>query len=169
MSSEIDPDEHEHRIGAVETYDLGRITRRDVRRYARAVEDDNPLFTDLEYALEHGYDDLVVPPNYLSAIIERGAGRPSDRLREDGIDPQRFPFELPPTAVLMGGGQELTIDRYAVAGEEITAEETFLDIYQRESDSMGTLTFLERETEYFESEGDRVLHTTSTTIVGDRQ
>lgn len=167
MSSEIDTEAFTSELGRVITQNLGEISRLQVRRYARAVEDDNPLFHDVEYARDAGYGDLVVPPNYLSAIIEYGEGTPVDQLREDGLDPNQFPFEVPDEAVLMGGGQDLMIDRYVVAGESVTREETFTDLYQRDS-SMGTLTFLESISEFFVDE-DRVLRCEVTTIMGDRQ
>lgn len=172
MSSRIDPDEHQDRIGTVEHHDIGRIRRLDAQRYARAVEDDNSLFHDPEYAREQGYNDVVVPPNYPPAIIERDEGVPADDLREDGIDSEFFPIPLPDTATLMGGGQHLTIDRYVVAGERVTAERELTDLYQRESESMGTLTFMSFSSDFFadgSDERERVLHCEETFIVGDRR
>lgn len=168
MSSEIDPETYEDRLGTTDIQEFGVVTRQDVRRYARAVEDENPLFHDPEYAREQGYDDLVVPPNFLSAVIDPTAGCPADELREDGLDPNQFPIDMPPEVILMGGGQELTIDEYATAGSEITIEETFVDIYQREGSSMGVITFVEQDSEYF-ADGTRVLHCAETMMVGDRQ
>lgn len=174
MSALIDPEAYEDAIGTVDSYDVGLVTRQDARRYARAVEDDNPLFHNVDYARERGYDDVVVPPNYLSAIIEPGEGVPDATLREDGLDPTRFPFPMPETAVLMGGGQDLTFDRYVVAGEYVTVEDEFTALYQKESSAMGTLTFMERTNEYFvEHDGsdgrERVVRCEETVIVGDRQ
>jgi len=166
MSSHIDPESHTDRLGRVVTHDLGRISRREVRRYARSVKDDNALFHDVEAARDAGYDDLVVPPNFLSAIIEYGEGAPTEDLREDGIDPDRFPIDLPADAVLLGGGQDLRVDRYVVAGEALVREETFTDLYQKQS-QMGTLTFVETSAT-FTVEGERVLHCEETMIVGDR-
>lgn len=168
MSSEINPDVYEDRLGTTDVQEFGIITRRDVRRYARSVEDDNPQFHDVEYAREQGYDDLVIPPNFLSAIIDPTEGCPAAELREDGLDPNQFPIDMPSEVILMGGGQELTIDKYATAGSELVIEETFDDIYQRESSSMGVLTFLEQTSEYF-VDNDRVLHCKETMMVGDRQ
>ena len=172
MSSQIDPEAYSDRLGTVEEYDIGLITRQDARRYARAVEDENPLFHDVEYARERGYEDVVVPPNYLSAIIEPGEGVPESELREDGLDPTRFPFPMPETAVLMGGGQDLSFDRYVVAGEYVTVEDAFTDLYQKESETMGTLTFMERTSEYFvnlDGTNERVLRCDERVIIGDRQ
>lgn len=172
MTRQIVPEEHRDSIGAVETYDIGRIRRLDAQRYARAVEDDNRLFHDVEYARKQGYEDIVVPPNYPPAIIERDEGVPADDLRDDGIDRDFFPIPLPDTATLMGGGQQLTIDRYIVAGEYVTSEREFTSLYQRESDAMGTLTFMEFSNDYFVGEGnkrERVIHCDETFIVGDHR
>lgn len=168
MSSAIDPEDHRDAVGTTQTDRIGTITRRDARRYARAVEDDHPLFTDVEHARKRGYDDIVVPPNFLSAIIGRGTGGPAGTLREDGVDPGVLPIDLPETATLLGGGQDLTFHRYVTAGETITVEETFAGISQKESSKMGTLTFLERHMEFVDGNGDPVVECDETFIVGDR-
>lgn len=169
MSSEIDPEAYSDQLGRTERWEYGVLTRRDARRYARSVEDDNPLFHDVDHARQQGYDDIVVPPNFLSAIIDPTEGCPADELREDGLDPNQFPIEMPSEVILMGGGQDLTIDSYATAGSTFSIEETFQDIYQRESSSMGVLTFIEQDSEYFADDGERVLRCEETMIVGDRQ
>lgn len=172
MSNQINPEEHRDLIGSVELFDIGLIRRLDAQRYARAVEDDNPLFHDVEYAQEQGFDDVVVPPNYPPAIIERDEGVPANDLREDGINREYFPIPIPDTATLMGGGQRLFINRYVVAGERVTAEREFTDLYQRESDTMGILTFMEFSSDYFThvgEESDQVLKCEETFIVGERQ
>jgi len=168
MTSQIDVSEHEERIGTVTETDIGAVSRNDVRRYARTVEDSNRLFHDVDYARAQGYDDLVVPPNYLPAVIDYNEGPSTDELREDGLDPAAFPVDLPPEAVLMGGGQDLTFERYLTAGEPVTLTETFIDIYQRESDRMGTLSFLETYSE-FDVEGEVVIECEETMIAGNRQ
>lgn len=169
MTSEIDPTAYEDVVGETQTHDIGRVSRTDIRHYARAVEDDNPLFDDVSYARDHGYDDLVVPPNYLSAIIEYGKGAPTDDLREDGTVRGSHFVTVPEKAIRVGGGQSNEFDRYATAGESFTVTETFNDIYQKEGSALGVLTFLETIAEYVSDEGDRVLRTTKTTIVADRQ
>jgi acyl dehydratase len=169
MSSKITPEDYEEDLGTTDVYEYGLVTRRDVRRYARAVEDDNPIFHDVEAARSQEYDDLVIPPNFLPAIIERSTGCPDDNLREDGLDPHLYPIELPSDSILMGGGQKLTIETYATAGSRVTIHETFVDIYQRESASMGQLTFLELQSEYFTDAETRVLSCDEPVIVGDRQ
>jgi acyl dehydratase len=172
MTRHIDPEAHEGRIGSVETYRIGPVSRQDARRYARAVEDENPLFHDVDHARERGYDDLVVPPNYLPAVIDPTEGTPADELRDDGLDPTQFHIPMPDTAVLMGGGQDLTFDRYVVASETVEAEDELTALYQKESPQMGTLTFAEHTIEFFADPyggRERVVHCEETIMIGDRQ
>jgi len=169
MSSQIDVEDHQDAVGTTRTIKMGEITRLQARRYARAIEDENPLFHDVEYARQHGYDDIVVPPNFVPAIIDPTVGVPADQLREDGLDPSQYPIEVPPKAAMIGGGQTLTFDRYVTAGVSIRAEETLEDLYQKEGSSMGTLTFMERRVEYFADGDERVLTCEKTSIVADRQ
>jgi acyl dehydratase len=168
MSSKIDVEAHENTVGKTRGFDIGPITRRQVRRYARAVEDDNPLFHDVEYAQSAGYEDLVVPPNFVPAIIESGEGVRAHTLRGDGLDPTRYPIEIPAKSRLIGGGQELTFGRYLTAGESVRGEETLDDLYQKEGSSMGTMTLMEMTVEYF-ADDERVIRCEKTTIVVDRQ
>jgi acyl dehydratase len=168
MSSKINVEVHRGKVGTTRRFDFGTITRRQVRRYSRAIEDDNPLYHDVEQARSEGYDDLVIPPNFVPAIIESGEGVPVEVLREDGLDPSRYPIEVPPDVAMIGGGQELTFERYLTAGESVRGEETFDDLYQKEGSSMGTMTFMEMTVEYFVDD-ERVIRCEKTTIVVDRQ
>lgn len=153
MSELINPEEYQDHLGTTETDDLGEITRKEVRRYARAVEDQNPLFWDVEYARKHGYDDLVIPPNMPPSLLEVGAGTPADDLQEDGLPPSLgVDPEFPDQVLTMKGERELTFHQYATAGDRITCESTFRDIYQKQGSSAGTLTFTVATEEYFVEE-----------------
>ena len=169
MSSKINAEDYREDIGTVWEYEIGEVNRRQVRRYARAVEDDNPLFHDVEYAVSEGFDDLVIPPNFLPAVIDPGEGIPADQLREDGLDPSRYPIDIPPKAALIGGGQSLIFNQYLTAGELIVVNEVFDDIYQKQGSDMGLLTFLETTTKYLTAAGDCAIECEKTTIVADRQ
>lgn len=170
MTERIDPDEHRDHIGTSRTENLGTITRREVRRYARAVEDDNPLFTDVEYARSKGYDDLVIPPNMLSSIVEPGAGAPVSELGEGGmISTGGVEPDFPEGLTSMAGDREMTFHRYATAGDTITKTTTFDDIYQKESSSMGTLTFTAFLEEYVDAAGEPVVTNRWTRIRADPQ
>lgn len=168
MSSEIEIKDYKHKIGDVSEYEIGKITRQQVRRYARAIEDDNPLFQDVDYAVSMGFDDLVIPPNFLPAIIDPKEGAPADELREDGLDPSRYPVDIPSKATIVGGGQSEIFNQYLTVGESITVRETFENIYAKDG-STGKLTFLEVKLEFSTSEVKCAIECERTTIIADRQ
>ena len=44
------------------------VERGAIRRFAEAIEDGNPLFSDVETARRHGYPDLVAPPTFATSF-----------------------------------------------------------------------------------------------------
>jgi acyl dehydratase len=51
------------------------VTRGDIRRFALAIGDPNPLYLDPEAAKAAGYPDVIAPPTFLiSASTGEGAG-----------------------------------------------------------------------------------------------
>jgi acyl dehydratase len=60
--------------------DIGRIaipepiSGSEVRRYARATGDHNPLWFDADYAQAHGYRGRVVPPMVVHEVFRRVGG-----------------------------------------------------------------------------------------------
>jgi hydroxyacyl-ACP dehydratase HTD2-like protein with hotdog domain len=149
MSDLIDLETYRERLGTTETVDMGTIARREVRRYARAVEDDNPLFWDVSHARNEGYDDLVVPPNMPPSILETDAGTPAGDLREDGLPPSLgVEPEFPKGVRTMKGERRLRFHRYATAGDRFVRDSTFDDIYQKRGSELGTLTFTVTVEEY---------------------
>lgn len=41
------------------------VTRGDIRRFAAAIGDQNPLYTDPAVAQQHGHRDVIAPPTFL--------------------------------------------------------------------------------------------------------
>jgi hypothetical protein len=116
MCDLIDPADHQDGLGSQGMIAIGLITRREIRRYARAVEDDNPLFWDVEYTREQGYADLVVPPNMPPSLLEAGAGTPAEDLQDDGPPPSLgVEPEFPPAVRTIKGERRLTfVSKYAI-------------------------------------------------------
>jgi acyl dehydratase len=51
------------------------VTRNDIRRFAEAIGDDNPIYLDPEAAKAAGHPDVVAPPTFLiTATIGEGGG-----------------------------------------------------------------------------------------------
>ena len=78
------PDEARAMIGAESEPVTGYpVSEHEIRRYAYAVDDLNPLWTDPEYARNTRHGGIVAPP--LFHIIPFANDRPLSNLREDGI------------------------------------------------------------------------------------
>ncbi|MEV0585406.1 MaoC family dehydratase N-terminal domain-containing protein [Nonomuraea sp. NPDC050310] len=76
--------------------ELGRAA---IRYFAQAVGDDNPLYTDEDYAREHGYAGVIAPPT-LICETNQYTGLPRD---EDGSTAHRWPLDLPGRRQVRGG------------------------------------------------------------------
>lgn len=50
------------------------VTRGDIRRFALAIGDDNPVYLDPEAAALLGHPDVVAPPTFLITLGTSGAG-----------------------------------------------------------------------------------------------
>ncbi|MET0864530.1 MAG: MaoC family dehydratase N-terminal domain-containing protein [Nakamurella sp.] len=80
-----------------------------IREFARAIDDDNPLYLDREAARKAGYPDVVAPPTFAIAVIMKA----QDKLLFDpglGLD----------FSVVVHGDQRFVHHRPIVAGDELT-------------------------------------------------
>ena len=55
---------------ASETYE---VSRELIRRFAAAIGDDNPAYTDIEAAKALGHPDVIAPPTFLTVLTFRYA------------------------------------------------------------------------------------------------
>src|SRR3546814_18785136 len=74
----------ESRLGQRSQHYLGVVDALLIRRYAVAIDDPNPVYHDADAARAAGYEDIVAPPNLLSAIVAWGAGAFDPALRSAG-------------------------------------------------------------------------------------
>ncbi len=93
-------DEIRSLIGREVTYtapeELGRAA---IRYFAQAVGDDNPLYTDRDYARVQGYRDVVAPPTLLCETNQY-TGLPAD---DEGFAGHTWSLEVPQTRKVRGG------------------------------------------------------------------
>ncbi|GAB3136853.1 hypothetical protein GCM10027290_01400 [Micromonospora sonneratiae] len=88
------------RIGETRTYTAPEeIGRAAIRYFALAVGDDNPLYTDAEYARRHGHSDVVVPPTLIFETNQY-AGLPRDDV---GYAGHSWDLDVPGTSLVRGG------------------------------------------------------------------
>jgi hypothetical protein len=106
--------------------------RGQLRFFAKATGQDNPIYSDLTLAQSAGYADLPVPPTFLFSL-ELGRPDPYRILRDLEIDIRQ----------VLHGEQGFTYHRVAVAGEELHFAPRMVDYYEKRD---GALRFLVRET-----------------------
>jgi acyl dehydratase len=144
---------------------LGEITRLLIRRYALSIGDDNPLYHDDDFARNHGYDDIVAPPNMLASIVDWGVGAPESDLRRDGTAHRDDLLAIEEEEVrVMGGGEKMHFHKPVVAGTEVTLTSELTDVSTKEG-RKGLLTLLVFDNTYTDQHGNVLCVCTRTVIV----
>jgi acyl dehydratase len=152
-------------IGVEHVEELGEVSAVLIKRYAAAVGDSNPLYTDREYARAQGYADVVAPPNFIAAVINWSPGAPYERLREDGTEADSHLPGVPAMGVrVMGGGEEMTFVAPVVAGTAVTRTTSLLGVEQRES-SQGSMLIARYHDAYCDANGAPLLDTIRTVLL----
>jgi acyl dehydratase len=83
-----------------------QVTELDIRRFAVATDDPNPLYLNEEYARQSQYGGITAPPLFYMAPLT--APVPEAELRKDGLPREgRFPIPPVPLERLMDGGTEV--------------------------------------------------------------
>ncbi|WP_405904157.1 MaoC family dehydratase N-terminal domain-containing protein [Streptomyces sp. NBC_00656] len=108
------------------------IERGQLRFFAKAIGDTDPVHSDLAAAKAAGHRDLLVPPTYLFC---------ADSARSDGFNFLEF-AEIDIRHILHGE-QGFTYHRPVYAGDTLTFETTVSDIYSKKG---GALEFLVQAT-----------------------
>ena len=86
-----------------------------IMKFAEAIGDDNPLWTDEIIARKGKYGGLIAPPTFLRSIR---------------IDRPELPFDLPFTR-LLDGGSDWEYFQPVSAGDLITAKNQITDLQER--------------------------------------
>jgi acyl dehydratase len=146
------------RIGLeqVRTYE---VTAREIRRFAQAVGETNPIHQDEEYAASTPEGGLVAPALFTQVFTY------------DDIDPALLPadgspkeLDVPlPTDRAVGGGSEYEIFAPVRAGDVLTVSRKLKDVYSKNGKS-GQLFFVVVETEFRTEAGAPVARETATYI-----
>jgi hydroxyacyl-ACP dehydratase HTD2-like protein with hotdog domain len=131
------------------------VTPLDVKRFAVATDDLNPLYLDEAQAQRSRYGGLIAPPLFYMAPLTNPV--PETALRLDGL-PYEGKFPIPPTPLprLMDGGTEIEFFLPIRVGDTLTGRCKITDIYQKEGRT-GPLIFVVRETTFTNQKGELVL------------
>ncbi len=147
----------ESRVGdSVVTVEAFAVTAGKVAEFARAITDSNPVFLDESAADERGHDRMPAPPTFttVSAFDRYRPPNTPEYGIAIGFDPER----------LLHGEQSYEYDRPIRVGDVLSGTTTLTDVYRREGQRGGTMTFAELETTFTDQHGEHVLTERSTTI-----
>lgn len=143
-------------IGSTRRADLGEITALHIRRYALAIGEEDPLYTDAEHARSLGYADVVAPPNMLPSVVEWGVGAPERDLNTDGTTGEHLHGVDTSGVRTMGGGETMTFHEPVVAGARVTQTTTLTDATMRQGRS-GPMIIVQYRNQYHDQHGTELM------------
>jgi acyl dehydratase len=152
------PEETLAAIGQVSEH-VYEVTRKDIRRYAQAIGDPNPIYSDEEAAAKSHWGGIVAPPLFCHSLAFEDV--PVEQLRADGLPTE---LDLPlPTTRAVGGGSSFAVGTPVRPGDTITVRKSVEDIY-RKSGRSGDLIFVVLDTTYTNQDGELVAHERGTFV-----
>jgi acyl dehydratase len=105
------------------------VERGQLRLFAKATGETDPIYTDVEAARAAGYPDLPAPPSFLGNAIELAIPEPLSWLAAVGVD----------ISNTLHGEQALDYHAMAFAGDRLTFHRSISDVYLKKG---GTLEFV---------------------------
>lgn len=123
------------------------VEKHAVERFAAAIGDANPLYSNSEKASTSSHGRLIAPPTFYRSLLP-------------GAYPEEFPE---PFAHILDGGSKYRHRRPAKVGEEITVVRELKNLFSK-SGRMGEMLFKVAEISYLDSSGDLVATQETTTI-----
>jgi len=135
------------------------VTKKDVKRFAQAIDDPNRLYYDEDYAKKTKFKSIVAPPLFCQTFAFE------DVAIED-LPPDGSPCEIDvpiPAKRAVGGGSVYDIYQRIRPGDQITVKTKLQDIYTKQGKS-GLLYFIVVETRFFNQHDEIVAKETATYI-----
>jgi acyl dehydratase len=145
-------------IGAkkVRRYD---VTKKDIKHFAQAIGETNPVHYDEDYAKNTRYGTIVAPPLFCQTFTFEDVAR--DRLPNDGSPVE---MDVPvPAQRTVGGASSYEIFQRVKTGDQITVKTTLVDVFTKQGKS-GKLYFIVVETEFSNQRNEPVAKETATYI-----
>ncbi len=135
------------------------VTARDIRHFAQAIGEEDPVHCDEDYAKTTGYGGLVAPPLFCQVFTFEDV--PPGQLPPDGAPVE---IEVPgPAHRTVGGASSYEIVQRVRPGDRITAASTLREVFSKEGRG-GRLYFLVVETEFSNQNHELVARETATYI-----
>ncbi|MDX2484983.1 MAG: MaoC family dehydratase N-terminal domain-containing protein [Pseudodonghicola sp.] len=107
-------------IGASTAPYVIAVERGEIRRFAQAIGDSNPLWLDRDFARSHGYDDVIAPPTFPVSFQ-----MPGIPIWWEGLDRKRF----------LAGEHRFSYVRPIGVGDVLTCRMTLTDVEHKEGRS----------------------------------
>ena len=143
-------------VEKVRQYD---VTTRDIKRFAQAIGETNPVHFDEDYAKSTRHGAIVAPPLFCQMFTYEDV--PQDRLPGDGSPVE---IDIPvPAKRTFGGGSSYEIFQWVKAGDKIIAKSTLKDVFIKKGRS-GRLYFIVVYTEFSNQKNELVAKETATYI-----
>lgn len=142
-------------IGSMTAPGINEVERGAIRRYVEAVDNPNPLYSDVEYARNSKYGEMICPPGFF--------GWPK-KVHADAVEVMGPVFAAVLNAGLvriLDAGIEYDFFLPVHAGDTLTWYVKFADVKEREGKS-GRMVFLTFEITYINQNGDTVAKTRET-------
>jgi acyl dehydratase len=136
--------------------ELGRPA---LRYYALATRDDNPLYTNDDYARAHGYPGVVAPPT-LICETNQYTGLPPD---DDGYAGHSWPLHVPGTR-LVRGGNSYVFHRPVRPDDVITVTWRIASITERTSSRGQKMLIVNSVAKYTNQAGEPLAENSETLI-----
>lgn len=135
------------------------VTKRDIKRFAQAIGETNPIHFDENYAKNTRYGAIIAPPLFCQTFTFDDV--PSAQLPNDG-SPVEIDVPIPARRTV-GGGSSFEVFQRVKAGDRITVKSTLKDVYTKEGRS-GTLYFIIVDTEFSNQKNELVARESATYI-----
>jgi acyl dehydratase len=133
------------------------VTALDIRKFAHAIGEQNPIHFDAQAARAAGHADVVAPPLFFQSMT-------FDAVAPHLLQPDGSPVELDvpiPATRAMGGSSDYTVNRLARAGEWIKVRSVLKDVQAKQGRS-GVLYAITVQTDFHDAEGTLIASETAT-------
>lgn len=120
------------------------VTRKDIRRFAQAIGDTDPLYYDEDYAKTTRFKSIVAPPLFAQAFGFEDV--PPEQLLPDG-SPTEAAVPIPAKKLVGGGSVFENYIRFK-PGDNIVVKSKITDIYSKQGKN-GCLYFIVHETCFY--------------------
>ncbi|MFN7056498.1 MaoC family dehydratase N-terminal domain-containing protein [Hyphomonas sp.] len=139
------------KIGQISEAIRVEVEAGQLRFFAKATGERNPVYTDENAAQAAGCESLPAPPTF-AFTLSMARPDPLSRFTDLGI----------PLARLLHGEQSFDYSGPILAGDVITLQDRIVDVYQKQG---GALEFIITETTGTNQRGETVVRMTETAVV----